>query len=212
MLKWKALLAAAIGLAAALPALQAQKAAKSPALTPLDIIEIQQLVIRYAYGLDTAADDGHLYSDVFTPDGEFVGRQVPLTIGREALARVSRSVRKGNSQYVRHFITNHIIDPSPEGAKGKVYLMVVDCEEDQPSSIYIAGHYEDVYVKTADGWRIKYRDARGMGPPRAGGGGVGRQDGAASGGRQGGQGQGGRGGRGRGAEGGEGRQGPPPPQ
>ena len=44
--------------------------------------------------------------------------------------------------------------------------MVVDCEEGQPSSIYIGGHYEDVYVKTAVGWRIKRRDARAMGPPR----------------------------------------------
>lgn len=179
MLKWKALLALALGVSSvtlvAVQAQQKQKSAKVPTLTPLDIIEIQQLAIRYAYGLDTAADEGHLYSDVFTPDGEFVGRQVPLTIGREALARVSRSVRKGNSHYVRHFVTNHIIEPSPEGAKGKVYLMVVDCEEDQPSSIYIAGHYEDVYVKTPDGWRIKDRDARWMGPPRAA---AGRQGGA----------------------------------
>ena len=135
-------------------------------LTTLDIIEIQQLAIRYAYGLDSGADSGYMYADVFTPDGEFVGRQVPLTQGREALARVARSVRKANSQYVRHFITNHVIEPSAEGATGKVYLMVVDCEEGQPSSIYIGGHYEDVYVKTPAGWRIKRRDARAMGPPR----------------------------------------------
>jgi hypothetical protein len=68
---------------------------------------------------------------------------------------------------VRHFITNHVIEPSAEGATGKVYLMVVDCEEGQPSSIYIGGHYEDVYVKTPAGWRIKRRDARAMGPPRS---------------------------------------------
>jgi hypothetical protein len=143
-----------------------QKPAVRP-LTTLDIIEIQQLAIRYAYGLDNgAADEGRLYASVFTPDGEFVGRQVPLTQGRDALARVARSVRKGNSQYVRHFVTNHVIEPSPEGATGKVYLMVVDCEEGQPSSIYIGGHYEDVYVKTAEGWLIKRRDARAMGPPR----------------------------------------------
>jgi len=143
-----------------------QRGVTTAALTPLDYIEIQQLAIRYAYGLDTGADQGHLYSDVFTPDGEFVGRQVPLTRGRDALARVALSVRKANPMYVRHFITNHVIEPAPEGATGKVYLMVVDCEEGQPSSIYIGGHYEDVYVKTADGWRIKRRDARAMGPPR----------------------------------------------
>ena len=143
-----------------------QRRGNAPTLTPLDYIEIQQLAIRYSYGLDTKGDDGYLYADVFTADGEFIGKQVPLTQGREALARVARSVRKANSQYVRHFITNHVIEPSPEGATGKVYLMVVDCEEGQPSSIYIGGHYEDVYVRTPDGWRIKRRDARAMGPPR----------------------------------------------
>lgn len=135
-------------------------------LSALDRIEIEQLAIRYAYGLDSTADNGYLYADVFTPDGEFVGRQVPLTQGREALARVARSVRKGNPMYVRHFIANHVIHPSPEGATGTVYLMVVDVEEGQPSSIYIGGHYKDVYVRTPDGWRIKRRDARAMGPPR----------------------------------------------
>src|SRR3974377_757319 len=113
-----------------------KKGAQGAALTPLDIIEIQQLAIRYAYGLDTGADNGYLYADVCTPDGEVVGRQVPLTQGREALARVARSVRKGNPQYVRHFITNHVIEPSPEGATGKGYLMVFDCEESQPRPIY----------------------------------------------------------------------------
>lgn len=163
----KALIAIALGLGFFAASGDAQqRTARPAALTPLDIIEIQQLAIRYSYGLDTGADNGYLYAGVFTPDGAFVGRQVPLTQGREALARVARSVRKANSQYVRHFITNHEIQPSLDGATGKVYLMVVDCEEGQPSSIYIGGHYADVYVKTPDGWRIKKRDARAMGPPR----------------------------------------------
>jgi hypothetical protein len=159
-------IATALGATMLAAAGDAQQKNTGPSLTPLDYIEIQQLAIRYAYGLDTGADNGYMYADVFTPDGEFIGRQVPLTQGREALARVARSVRKANRMYVRHFITNHVIEPSAEGAIGKVYLMVVDCEEGQPSSIYIGGHYEDVYVKTADGWRIKKRDARAMGPPR----------------------------------------------
>ena len=163
----RTLVACAFGLSLFVATGDAQQTrANAAALSPLDIIEIQQLAIRYSYGLDTGADEGHLYSDVFTADGEFVGRQVPLTQGREALARVARSVRKGNSQYVRHFIANHVIEPAAEGATGKVYLMVVDVEEGQPSSIYIGGHYEDVYVRTPEGWRIKKRDARAMGPPR----------------------------------------------
>jgi hypothetical protein len=160
----RVLLGLALGLSLLSSAAQSQGTA--PALSALDRIEIEQLAIRYTYGLDTVADNGYMYADVFTPDGEFVGRQVPLTQGREALARVARSVRKGNQMYVRHFITNHVIEPAPEGATGTVYLMVVDVEEGQPSSIYIGGQYRDLYVKTADGWRIKRRDARAMGPPR----------------------------------------------
>jgi hypothetical protein len=135
-------------------------------LTALDYIEIQQLAIRYAYGLDTGAEDGHLYADVFTADGEFIGKTVPLTKGREALARVARSVRKGGPHYVRHFITNHLIEPSPDGAIGKVYIAVIDVEDQQPASIFIGGYYQDWYVRTPAGWRIKKRDARAMVTPR----------------------------------------------
>ena len=86
----KTLIALALGLSlfAAKGGAQ-QKRGNTTSLSPLDIIEIQQLAIRYSYGLDTGADNGYLYADVFTPDGEFVGRQVPLTQGREALARVA---------------------------------------------------------------------------------------------------------------------------
>jgi len=161
------LIAVAIGVLMPAAAARAQEPAARPAeLTPMDYLEIQQLAIRYAYGLDTAADNGYMYANVFTPDGEFIGRQTPFTKGRDALARVARSVRKGNEMFVRHFITNHEIRPSPEGATGTVYLMVVDVEEGQQGSIYIGGRYEDVYVKTEEGWRIKRRDARNLGAPR----------------------------------------------
>src|SRR5678816_3415274 len=35
----------------------------APPLTALDRIEIEQLAIRYTYGLDTAADNGYMYAD-----------------------------------------------------------------------------------------------------------------------------------------------------
>ena len=76
-----------------------QRGVTTAALTPLDYIEIQQLAIRYSYGLDTGADQGHLYSDVFTPDGEFVGRQVPLTRGRDALARVATQAKRSPASH-----------------------------------------------------------------------------------------------------------------
>ena len=40
--------------------------AEPAALSALDQIEIQQLVWKYAYALDTGADNGYAYADLFT--------------------------------------------------------------------------------------------------------------------------------------------------
>lgn len=59
---------------------------------------------------------------------------------------------------VRHFLTNHLIEASPEGARGKVYVMVFDIADGaRPTSVVMGGHFEDVYEKTASGWRIENR-------------------------------------------------------
>src|SRR5262249_47705895 len=56
--------------------------------------------------------------------------------------------------------------PMPGGAKGKEYLAVVDNGENgKASSLFLGGHYEDTYVKTREGWRIKTRRLL---PPRSG--------------------------------------------
>ena len=47
-----------------------------------------------------------------------------------------------------------IVVPSPEGARGISYLLMIDGPANQ---IYWAGWYEDVYVKTPKGWRFKSR-------------------------------------------------------
>jgi hypothetical protein len=127
---------------------------KGPSLTVEDYIDIQQLVSRYPYALDVDPDEGASYASLFTPDAVF--RQ-PRTEGREALAKLAASAPHG-PLFVRHFITNHVIDPTPEGATGKEYLVVIDIGENgMPSSIFLGGHYDDVYVKTAEGWRFKTR-------------------------------------------------------
>lgn len=132
-------------------------------LTAEDFLAIRALASTYAYGLDTGADNGALYASVFTEDAEFHGPPAvpggkPFDAkGREALRQFALVDR--GSAYVRHFMSNHLIEPSPEGARGKVYLLVIDIAEgDRPTSVNMGGHYEDVYVKTAAGWRIKSRN------------------------------------------------------
>src|SRR6188508_1115077 len=43
-------------------------------LTSLDSLEIQQLVRKSAWALDSGDNYGYAYADLFTPDGTFVGR------------------------------------------------------------------------------------------------------------------------------------------
>jgi len=38
-------------------------------------------------------------------------------------------------------------------------LLVIDIAQNgKPTSVNMGGHYEDVYVRTPEGWRIKSRD------------------------------------------------------
>jgi hypothetical protein len=126
----------------------------NPGLTAEDYIEIQQLVARYPYALDQNPDEGQSYANLFTPDAVF--RQ-PRTEGRQNLAKMASGAPHG-AKYARHFLANHVIEATADGAVGKQYLVAVDIgESGQPSSIFLGGHYEDVYAKTPEGWRFKTR-------------------------------------------------------
>lgn len=123
-------------------------------LTAEDYIEIQQLVARYPYALDQNPDQGASYANLFTTDGVF--RQ-PRTEGRQNIATMASRAPHG-PRYTRHFLANQVIEATPDGATGKQYLVAVDIGEmGQPSSVYLGGHYEDVYAKTPEGWRFKTR-------------------------------------------------------
>ena len=53
---------------------------------------------------------------------------------------------------------NHLIEPTANGAIGKQYVIVIDHQKDgKPSTIFLGGQYQDVYAKTAQGWRFKTR-------------------------------------------------------
>lgn len=166
---WAIVLGFGVAALAATPHAQRVSAPPSPdrtnvkALTAQDYIDIRALASRYAYGLDTGADNGDLYANVFTADAEFHGPPAvpggpPFNAkGRDELRKFAIPGR--GSAYVRHFMTNHLIEASPEGARGKVYLLVIDIAQNgKPTSVNMGGHYEDIYVRTPEGWRIKSRN------------------------------------------------------
>jgi hypothetical protein len=139
---------------------------KPMTLSAMDYIEIQQLVAKYARFIDTCSNNGYDYADLFTADGRFVpvinGKETSGIQGREALAAVSGGGSRGCKnvgwiqQGVRHLYPNHIIEAMPDGAKGTVDMLMIGLGGD-PNKIQYDGHYEDIYVKTPQGWRFKQR-------------------------------------------------------
>jgi SnoaL-like domain len=134
-----------------------RRAASFAGLTAADYIEIRHLVSRYAFAVDSGADNGLVYASLFSPDGAFADRAGRETTGREALAALARGNTRG-PQSAFHFIVNHVIEPSPGGATGKEFLLQLRIGDgDRPNGVFGGGYYDDVYVKTRDGWRFKRR-------------------------------------------------------
>jgi hypothetical protein len=143
--------------------------AQERAFTALDYQEITQLINRYAYGIDTCANNGYDYADVFTPDGVFIDKNSDagfkaggrvLAKGREALATLVGGGSRGCKTKLvwtdwSHLMLNHQIAPTPQGATGRIYLVQMGMKG--PGTIERHGGYEDVYVLTASGWRIQSR-------------------------------------------------------
>ena len=165
MVKPTMVLAAALSVSAlALMAAQtppgpARVSTKSAVLTTMDYIEIQQLGRRFVWALDGGDNFGYAYADLFTPDGAFVdatdGPNGKATQGRDNLALLARGGQRG-PLYLNHFGMNHVITPSADGATGKAYVAILDLAT-RPHSVTGGGYYDDVYEKTAMGWRFKKR-------------------------------------------------------
>lgn len=140
------------------------------ALATQDYIEIEQLAAKYAFLVDTCTAGGYEFADLFTLDGEFSVSQAwgtaggRKTKGREALAAAAGGDGKGGcvdpkttlGYGISHISVNHVITPASGGAIGKSYLLAIGVGGN-PTTIERQGGYEDVYVKTPNGWRFQSR-------------------------------------------------------
>lgn len=160
-----AVVVVAVGFGAVRAQAQPGAPAKPTALTTQDYFDIQQLVSRYAYAIDTCTNGGYDYADLYTADGWFGASrdgQPPRnkSQGREKLAAAARGNMKTCEEVpwkgITHLLVNHVITPAPGGATGKVYLIAIGLDGD-PHKVEAQGHYEDFYVKTPQGWRFQQR-------------------------------------------------------
>jgi 3-phenylpropionate/cinnamic acid dioxygenase small subunit len=161
----------AIGLAAAFASagwVWAQGGAGSAAFTDQDYAAIHQLYARYAQGTDLV--NAEMWLNVFTEDAIFRptanqdkrrGASPSEFKGRAAMTkwRMDNFAARPPDRNYRHWTGSWVITPGPNGsARGKVYWMAFDPTV-RPLAVADTGIYEDVYVKTRDGWRIKERTA-----------------------------------------------------
>ena len=149
-----------------------QRGQETMTLTAQDYIDIQQLASRYVHAIDHCTNAGYDYADLYTEDGEFgVAEEwgaAPQdrrfqTQGRDGLAVAAGGGEDGCRDPetllgygIHHIITAHAITPTATGAIGKSTLLAIGVGGN-PTTIEYQGGYEDVYVKTADGWRFKSR-------------------------------------------------------
>jgi hypothetical protein len=129
-------------------------------LTADDYIEIQQLYAQYNNAIDSGDAEG--YAATFIPEGVF-----NTFNGHDALVGFIHRWRDNmTGANLRHWNSNLLINATPEGASGSVYLLLVDVSV-RPPVIATAAKYEDQLVKTPQGWRFKKRVTKAEGPPPA---------------------------------------------
>jgi hypothetical protein len=109
-----------------------------------DIIEIEQLLARYAVGM--TKDDIDAVIEVFTPDGSYSAFGATYTLGD--FPALVKAAPKGL------FLTG---TPALEldGDTGTGYQTL--CFVDQTNHAMRIGYYTDSYRRTPDGWRLHTR-------------------------------------------------------
>jgi hypothetical protein len=134
----------------------AQGGKKVLTLSPADYAEIQHLAVRLNQGADF--HDSEMWVSVWTPDGVWTRPDGREYEGHEGLAehRRTRRAETGGRTETRHWTNSLVVTPTVDGATGRSYYMMMNVSITPPAPIS-AGHYEDVFAKTSDGWRIKRR-------------------------------------------------------
>ena len=132
----------------------------SEMLSGSDYAEIIHLFGRYNQGTDFR--DAEMWLSVFTDDAVFQpGVDREEYVGKAALAewRAQNFAARAPDRRYRHWNSSWVVTPTTEGATGRGYLLGINATTGDPV-VEESGYYEDVYVETSDGWRIKERRAR----------------------------------------------------
>lgn len=112
-----------------------------------DLVEIQQLLAKYAVTITQGDIDGLI--SVFTPDGTYSAFGSTYTLAR--FPELVDATPKG--LFMTGTALVNLDDEAPDKATGTQPL----CFIEQSKHDMRIGYYNDTYVRTAEGWRLKTR-------------------------------------------------------
>ncbi|WP_085998678.1 nuclear transport factor 2 family protein [Nocardia vinacea] len=125
----------------------------------MDQAHVSDVLIRYATGIDQR--DWPLFRTCWTPDVEADYGEIGTFSGVEALTDFMIAAHEAMGP-THHRLSNFVIDIDGDRANVRSYVhaVLLAVPGDPSSWIDAIGNYEDVFVRTADGWRISKRVVR----------------------------------------------------
>jgi uncharacterized protein (TIGR02246 family) len=118
-----------------------------PPLSLADRLEIQELIARYCWALDTR--DGDAYAATFIPDGVFQG-VTTFARGHDQLRALPLALHPDRIE-TQHWVTNLVLEGDGQRVTARSYAIAYRAD-----SYYLA-HYLDELVKVDGRWQFARR-------------------------------------------------------
>jgi hypothetical protein len=121
--------------------------------------QIAEVLIRYATGIDSK--DWPLLRSCWTDEIDVDYQQLGHFTSPDALTDVMRQLHE-NMGPTYHRLSNFVISVEGDRATVRSYVHAVLMlqPDDDTDWVDALGHYDDIFVRTADGWRINNRVSR----------------------------------------------------
>lgn len=122
-------------------------------LSAEDKIAIQELSNTHVKYLD--AHEVEAWAGCWVPDGKFIATYGTFE-GHEAIKEFIRGhIKAGKEDGARHTLVNYVIEG--DGDRATVYSLVVKVQVEKAPFIIATGVYNDVVVRTSEGWKFESR-------------------------------------------------------
>jgi len=125
-----------------------------------EIRRLKALYCRYSdRGYEGAGDDPVAFAALFVPDAVWQGGRGEPVVGRKAIEERFVTWRS----FGFHFVSNPIVDVDLDAGRASArWSAIAPATGDDGVALWIAGTYDDIVVRTAEGWlfeRVRFRTA-----------------------------------------------------